>query len=293
MRATLGWLGTVCLFAVLSASCGDSPNQPSTGNADCTNYQGQGTVAAIALSPFADKEAEVLAIEASGKIVAPKHVYEHIVSDLALIRSQNPSVQDITAMVSWVPNELLMGFDAEGMSTVQAGTYTDWDCANTYYGFLGKEVHPSFIQLHFDHLFNAPVLANEYSLLPHVDYAERNGIIGDGNDVCVSIENDTKYNYIFDAGFGDCPLAASAINTGASLSTAIPWYSPRSARMSKARATRPPGSPRSPNAPNGCDSLRLSPVSFRHSSRRSEKSPQKSPPKLTFRSAASYGLSGV
>ena len=182
-----------------------SPSQPSTGNADCTNYQGQGTVAAIALSPFADKEAEVLAIEASGKIVAPKYVYEHIVSDLALIRSQNPSVQDITAMVSWVPNQLLMGFDAEGMSTVQAGTYTDWDCANTYYGFLGKEVHPSVIQLHFDHLFNAPLLASEYSMLPHVDYAERNGIIGDGNDVCVPIENDTKYNYIFDAGSGDCP----------------------------------------------------------------------------------------
>jgi hypothetical protein len=192
-----------CLFAALSAGCGD--NQPSPGNAACPHYQGQDTVAAIALSPFADKEAETLAIEASGKFVAPKQVYEHIVSDLALIRSQNPAVQDIRATESWAPDELLMSFDAEGMSTVQAGTYTDWNCANTYYGFLKKEVISSFIVLHFDHLFNAPLLASEYSMFPHVDHAEPNGIFGDGNDVCVSIENDTKYNYIFDAGSGDCP----------------------------------------------------------------------------------------
>lgn len=204
MRTTFHFLGIACLFSALSAGCG-SPNQTSTGNAGCTNYQGQGTDAVIALSPFADKEAEVLAIEASGEIVAPKHVYEHILSDLTLIRSQNPSVQDIRAVASWVPDEILMGFDAEGLSTVQAGMYTDWDCANTHYDFLGKEVHTSFVLLHFDHLFNAPFLASEYAMFSHVDYAEPNGIIGDGNDVCVSIENDTKYNYIFDAGSGDCP----------------------------------------------------------------------------------------
>lgn len=203
MRTILHLLGIVCLFAVLSTGC--DPNQTSTGNAGCTNYQGQGTDAAIALSPFADKEAEVLAIEASGEIVAPKHVYEHILSDLTLIRSQNSSVQGISAMVSWAPDDLLMGFDAEGLSAVQAGTYTDWNCANTYYDLLGKEAHPSFVLLHFDHLFNAPLLASEYAKFSHVDYAEPNGIIGDGNDVCVSIENDTKYNYVFDAGSGDCP----------------------------------------------------------------------------------------
>ena len=120
MITTPGWLGTACLFAALSAGCGD--NQPSPGNAACPHYQGQDTVAAIALSPFADKEAETLAIEASGKFVAPKQVYEHIVSDLALIRSQNPAVQDIRATESWAPDELLMSFDAEGMSTVRRGT---------------------------------------------------------------------------------------------------------------------------------------------------------------------------
>lgn len=208
MITTLGWLGTACLFTALSAGCGD--NQPPTSSAGCPNYQGQGTVAAIALSPFANAEVEALAIEASGKFVAPKDVYERIVSDLALIRSQNPSVQGIQALVSWLPDELLLSFDAEGMASVQAGTYTDWDCANAYYGLLRKEVQSSFVLLHFDHLFNAPLLASEYATLPHVDNAEPNGIVGDGNDVCVSIENDTRYNYIFDSGSGDCP--AGCIN---------------------------------------------------------------------------------
>lgn len=202
MRTTVHFLGIACLFAAISAGCGDSPNQTSTGNAGC---RGQGTAAAITLSPFADKEAEVLAIEASGEIVAPKHVYERILSDLALIRSRNSSVKDIKATESWVPNQLLMGFDAEGLSAVQAGTYSDWDSANECYEVLNKEINSSFVLLRYNHLFNAPILAGEYAMFSHVDHAEPNLIIGDGNDVCVSIENDTKFNYIFDAGSGDCP----------------------------------------------------------------------------------------
>jgi hypothetical protein len=176
-----------------------------SGTGACDGYVGQATIAEIGLSPFADEEAEMLAIEASGKLVAPEHVYQRILSDLAMIRAQSPEVQGIQAMQSWALDEMLMGFDQVGLAGVQDGTYTDWDCANAHYGFTGKQVQSFYVLVQFGHRFNVPLLASEYKLFPHVEYAEPNGLFGDGNDVCVSIENETKYNYVFDAGSGDCP----------------------------------------------------------------------------------------
>lgn len=147
----------------------------------------------------------MLAIEASGELVAPQHVYQRIVSDLALIRAQHPEVQGIGAMKGWVPDELLMGFDDAGLAAVQAGTYADWDCANAYYGLVSKEVPSFYVLLKFAHRYNTPLLASEYSKFAQVQYAEPNGFLGDGNDLCVSIEKETKYSYVFDAGSGDCP----------------------------------------------------------------------------------------
>lgn len=146
----------------------------------------------------------MLAIEATGELVAPEHVYQRIVSDLAQIRAQNDAVQSISAMEGWVPGELLMGFDDIGFAAVKDGTYTDWDCANAHYGFTGANAKSFYVLVSFDHRFNVPLLANEYAQLPHVEYAEPNGFAGDGNDVCVSIDKE-KYSYVFDAGSGDCP----------------------------------------------------------------------------------------
>jgi len=175
----------------------------TAGGGACDDYQGQATATEIALSPFANKEAEILALEATGKLIAPQHAYERILADLALIRSQHPQVQNAGAMASWPTDQLLMGFDAEGMTAVQNGTYADWDCPNALYGVTSKDV-TSFVNLHFSHRFNIPLLAAEYAALPHVEYAEPNGFAGDGSDVCASIEGGTTYHYVFDIASGDC-----------------------------------------------------------------------------------------
>jgi hypothetical protein len=175
------------------------------GGGACDGYQGQATAAEIGLSPFADEEAEQLAIEASGKVVAPQHVYERIRSDLLLIRAQYPEVQSIHAMKSWALNQMLMGFDAQALPAVQDGTYADWACPNDLYDMTSAAVMSSYVLLTFGHRLNIPMLAKEYGVLTGVQYAEPNGLFGDGNDVCVSIEGETKYRYVFDAGFGDCP----------------------------------------------------------------------------------------
>ena len=146
----------------------------------------------------------MLALEASGELVAPQHVYERVLADLAAIRAMQPAVQNISAMGSWSPSQMLVGLDAAGMAAVQAGTYTDWDCANAHYGLSMKEVQSFYVKLAFSHRFNIPLLASEYAMFANVEYAEPDGLIGDGNDVCVSVEGDKKYSYVFDAGSGDC-----------------------------------------------------------------------------------------
>jgi len=93
------------------------------------------------------------------------------------------------------------------MTAVQAGTYTNWDCPNALYGVTSKEVS-SFVLLHFGHRFNAPMLAADYQTLAHVQSAEGNGFT-DSDDLCVSIENEITYHYIFDAGGGDCPAGCT------------------------------------------------------------------------------------
>jgi hypothetical protein len=175
----------------------------TTGTGACDGYQGQAPLADIDLSPYPDMESEVLAIEASGKLVAPQHVYERINADLQAIRAQNAQVQAITAMPSWVPEQVGLLFDAAGLAAVQNGTYTAWDCPNAWYGLKDKMVVPSLVVLTFHHRFHAELLAKEYAMLPNVKSASPNGQVGDGNDVCVSFDQET-YNYVFDAGSGDC-----------------------------------------------------------------------------------------
>jgi hypothetical protein len=145
----------------------------------------------------------MLAVEATGALVAPASVYDRIVSDLNAIRAGYPEVSGIQAMPSWAPHHVLVGMDEDGIAAVQAGSYTDWKCPNELYGVKSIDVHSFFVILELKGRFFIPLLQGEYASLPHVTYAEPDGVIGDGNDVCVSIDSAT-YSYIFDAGSGDC-----------------------------------------------------------------------------------------
>ncbi len=206
-------LAAACLFLF---ACGDHAGD---GNDPCSRYNGLATREQIARSPLPDAEAEVLAIELSDGLVAPPDVYQRIVNDLAAIRSTNSQLVNLHATPSWSPDDILVEFDRQGAAAVTASTYSDWNCANDLHGvssppklFQGPTGR-FFVDLQFAHRFNAPLLATQYASLPHVlDVSLLDRAGGDGNDVCASVTGDT-YNYIFDAGGGDCPAGAeSTIN---------------------------------------------------------------------------------
>jgi len=170
----------------------------------CAGYVGQATPAELAVSPFFDAESEQLALEASGKIVAPQKIYDRVVFDLSAIRATTPAVQNIHAMPSWSMTDLFVGFDDVGYAAVQAGTYSDWNCANAWYGFQSADTSSPNVLVKFAHRMNPELLGQEYEMFPHISLAGANGLVGDGDDICVSIEGDKTYHYVFDHGEGDC-----------------------------------------------------------------------------------------
>lgn len=178
---------------------------------NCADYKGLATAEEMAQSPYLDTESEILAIEASGKIVAPKDVYQRIHDDLASIRAADATVAGIFATPAWPADQLLVSFDATGTEEIGQHSYTAWDCANGLYGVTkNQEVGTGDVILTFGHLFDIEMLASEYAMFVHVLAAGPNHADGDGDDVCAAIGPDgLSYTYIFDHGTGDCPAGCT------------------------------------------------------------------------------------
>jgi hypothetical protein len=157
-------------------------------------------------TPKPNAEAEQLSLEATGALIAPQPVYERVVNELNVIRTTYPPFADIAAIPSWSLQNLILGFDDAGRVAVQEGIYTAWDVLNNSYGVTQISLLGSAgaVAITFAGRYNMPLLAGEYAKLSHVQYAEPDYIVGDGNDVCLSIDGETHF-FIFDAGSGDCP----------------------------------------------------------------------------------------
>ncbi len=154
-------------------------------------------------------EAEQLSIEATGALTAPQVVYDRVVRDLDSIRAAYPSTVNITARPSWNLQQLIIGLTDSAKTAVMDGSYTAWNGLNSAYGVIqiDKSLLNSYgaVNLTFSGRYNIPLVAAEYAGLTGVRYAEPNGVLGDGNDVCLSIDNGGNHFFIFEAASGDCP----------------------------------------------------------------------------------------
>lgn len=179
----------------------------------CGGYVGLATEADIAQSPRADPDAEILAYEATGKLLAPSEVYARVSADLQAIRAGGPAeLADVQAhpnvgnAQAVVRGELGVFFSRAGFDAVETGTYRDWDCPNALYGGSAKEIVEmySFVVLTFGRKrYNASLLAKAYQGLPEVLTVGPYVVTGDGSDICLVITGES-YSYVFDHGTGDC-----------------------------------------------------------------------------------------
>lgn len=145
----------------------------------------------------ANAEAEQLAMAVSGELRAPDAEYERIVEDLALIREEYPALVSVVDDEDYVPNEMIVAL-INGQSLLQ---YKE---LNRFYQVTDEDVlfGTTFV-LTFCGSLNVPLLAQEYTALAAVNYAEPNGFIGLDDQITVTALG-TTYRYSIDDGFWDC-----------------------------------------------------------------------------------------
>lgn len=205
--------GTTHMPQGTSSSDDGADTSGSTGAVsppDCSDYVGRATPEETALTPQPNAEAELLAIEASGEIVAPLALHDRAVAELAAIRADAPGLADIEAWPNWSPSAIVVSLDEEGAAEYDAGTYHGWDCPNALYHVTAIEPGGLFgsTTLRFAGLYDVQQVIEDYLVVEHVVHAEIDVAGGDTSDVCLSIEGDL-HTYIFDDARGDCPAGCT------------------------------------------------------------------------------------
>ena len=172
---------------------------------ECAGYVGLDSPEALAATPRANADAEVLAYEATGRLTAPEDVYQRVVADLAQIRAHDPALEAVHA----VPTNPVLGaeitpnldltFDDAGIAEVIAGTYPDWRCPNRYYGATPSppNIRWASVGVTFgDRRYDPALIRSVYAELPHVELVINDGRQGQLSDACLSIAGEA-YDYVF------------------------------------------------------------------------------------------------
>lgn len=136
------------------------------------------------------EEATSIALETSGKLLAPQSVVQKIAEDLKTIRAAYPQVKDVVHSAPWVVGELIAKLsDAQfGRILLKYGPVTS------------SKSFGEYKLLKFTEKYNPVVLAKELTAKNLVTSAEPNNIVGGGDRI--------RYQagvYEFSHGWGDCP----------------------------------------------------------------------------------------
>jgi hypothetical protein len=163
----------------------------------------------FSITPMENEEAELLALQLSGEIMAPIPLYERIRSDLIKIRETwvDSIVYVNIKYTPYVkPSEITIGFASEWFDSAVAGTYHYWDSLNRFYPLDSIRFRPmsNVAILEFHGRLNSRVLVDEYAGLIGFDYVYAAGGPGDWSILLANADTD-NLKYFFRFAFGDCP----------------------------------------------------------------------------------------
>lgn len=144
-----------------------------------------------------DTEVELLAMAVSGALRAPDATYQRILVDLQAIRAEFSELATVIDDPDYVPTELIVDL-IPGQSL---GEYKE---LNRFYLLENEStLFGNTLILTFCGHLNVPVLAQVYSQLAAVNYAEQNGYFGHDDQITVLPLGETM-RYSIDDGFLDC-----------------------------------------------------------------------------------------
>ena len=194
------------VFIGLDCERSVSPDKRSTINLGAYKWD-------LQRSPRENREAEEMALWLSDRLVAPEHLYQTILYQLAAIRAEYgdsiPQLKEISFRAKWAIGELLMTLTVEARELVRIGKYHDLDFINERLK-LEKMDTTSFrrnrsrARLMFEGRLHPEYLVDLYVPVASVERAQPNFIYGDGSTIYPSF-SETGITYLFREAWGDCP----------------------------------------------------------------------------------------
>ena len=173
-----------------------------------------GSAAAIAASPRADQNLELLALRLdAGEVVATQATYDRVIADVTAIRALAPALADVGYFPPHDGKTLLVQPSEQVFKLIEAGQYSAWDCLNEFYGLTSIEpqrfsIGSSFVLVKLKGLYDLALLAGVYAQLPGITSVEPDGFGGDNAKICAARAGD-QFEYMVDRAGGDCPAGCT------------------------------------------------------------------------------------
>ncbi len=163
------------------------------------------------LPPMENLEAELASMYLSGELVAQVPLYDQFRNEVSLIRNTWEDSIYHTAIEFTTPfiiSEVLIITTGAVYDSMKSGVYHHWDSLNSYYGidsiqFVFRNEDFSLVVIYFKGRLNSNILADKYSLLPGITYAEPNGYVGEF-PVILPIQFGKVIKYFFNYAHEDC-----------------------------------------------------------------------------------------
>lgn len=164
-----------------------------------------GTADELALTPRADPNLELLALEKlePESLVVSQSTYDRVASDVAAIRRMEPSLVEVGYRPASDGRTLQLEWSTAASAAFDDGQYTAWSCLNDAYGLKDFRTLPSGIELVLEGTYDIDRVFELYRQLPGVTGGTPYLGGSDGPTICVTRVGDA-YDYVFDDTGGDC-----------------------------------------------------------------------------------------
>lgn len=160
------------------------------------------------------EDAQILALEWTGELDPDLAVVQEIMMHVTQCRIAEPAVAGIRVFPDWVPGSVLVKMMPNAYADFVAGDPTDMvelgdSLGAIVYDDLGLTIVPRLVVIEFDRPLHPLRLEELFEALTSIEYADANGIAGDGNDI-TRVAPD---RYLFREAWGDCPAGCIYENT--------------------------------------------------------------------------------
>ncbi|ODM98544.1 50S ribosomal protein L9 [Orchesella cincta] len=144
-------------------------------------------------------EAQLIALESSGELLAPEALVQRVDKDLKAIRSKFPAVAEVHTTGKWQPGRLLISnVKKESLDAINKSAYGPIESK----AIFQDTIYSVVFQKPYNPQILSEILKKEFSLTS----ADPDGIIGGSSSITLNAGSSPtgKNTYVFMKGWGDC-----------------------------------------------------------------------------------------